>query len=455
MPEIEFSFSESFQDSMIALMLTDVGFCKKTLSYIPKDRLYSEKQKYLFNQIQRKMDKDGTLLSYIEAEDSLKRIDKIKRGPLKKYLKFIYHLNLEDRDYIKEKLTEYAKKNAFISVFMGAQTLWNSKKYGDAYEKTFQGITELYSIDFRDDAIVRLKDFEDIRINHVLANMDNEKRIPTRIEDLDNILRGGLEKGELGILLALPKHGKSLGLLHMGCAALMSRSGRVAHFVLEGTTTQSVMRYQSRLSGIRYHDLEKDNLTDKQRLRLAELDKLYLNRLDLIPFNKHWEYSVGDVEAKIKELESVGRKPDLVVIDYADLLKSKHREKEKRFEQTEVYRDIKRLAMIKDVAIWSATQAQRPKDAPDVVGILRAQHVSESYEKVRIADLIITLNQTPNEKKQGLLRFHIDIYRSSDSDKTVYLLVDFERMIFASPKGGAADRRNDLSFPWMLEKKRR
>ncbi|NBP03656.1 MAG: hypothetical protein EBU90_26885, partial [Proteobacteria bacterium] len=208
MPEIEFSFSESFQDSMIALMISDVGFCKKTLSYIPKDRLYSEKQKYLFSQIQRKMDKDGTLLSYIEAEDSLKRIDKIKRGPLKKYLKFIYHLNLEDRDYIKEKLTEYAKKNAFISVFMGAQTLWNSKKYGDAYEKTFQGITELYSIDFRDDAIVRLKDFEDIRINHVLANLDNEKRIPTRIEDLDNILRGGLEKGELGILLAEPKKGK-------------------------------------------------------------------------------------------------------------------------------------------------------------------------------------------------------------------------------------------------------
>jgi replicative DNA helicase len=452
--ELGFSFSESFQDSMLAMMLKDVGFCMKVISYIPEERLYSEKQKYLFKLIQNKMKKDGTILSLIEAEDNLKRVDRIKRGPLKKYIRYIFNLEVEDKDFVKDRLTDYARKNAFISIFMEAQTLWNAKKHSDAYEKTFQGIVGLYGIDFKDDAIIRIKDFEDIRMAHVIQNMDNEKKIPTRIPDLDNILRGGLEKGELGILLAEPKKGKSLGLLHMGASALMSRSGRVAHFVLEGTTTQSVLRYQSRLSGIRYHDLEQDNLNIEQREKLKTLDKLYMNRLDLIPFNKHWSYTVLDIEAKIRELESIGRKPDLIIIDYADLLKHSNGSKmEKRIEQAEIYRDIKRLAMIKDVAIWTATQAQRPRDEPDKVGLLRAQNVSECYEKVRIADIIATLNQTPDEKKKGILRFHIDIYRSSDADKTIHLLVDFERMIFYSAKGGIADREKDLSFKWMKKKR--
>jgi replicative DNA helicase len=195
-------------------------------------------------------------------------------------------------------------------------------------------------------------------------------------------------------------------------------------------------------------------LNIEQREKLKTLDKLYMNRLDLIPFNKHWSYTVLDIEAKIRELESIGRKPDLIIIDYADLLKHSNGSKmEKRIEQAEIYRDIKRLAMIKDVAIWTATQAQRPRDEPDKVGLLRAQNVSECYEKVRIADIIATLNQTPDEKKKGILRFHIDIYRSSDADKTIHLLVDFERMIFYSAKGGIADREKDLSFKWMKKKR--
>jgi replicative DNA helicase len=73
--------------------------------------------------------------------------------------------------------------------------------------------------------------------------------------------------------------------------------------------------------------------------------------LDLIPFNAHWKYTVLDVESKIKELKRVGRMPDLVIIDYADLLSAVEKYDQHRHEQTEVYRGLKRLAMMYNVAI--------------------------------------------------------------------------------------------------------
>lgn len=453
-PKMDFAFGEDFQCQMLAYMLQDLTFTKNVLKYIPEERLYSEAHKYLYGEIKKKFEENNEVLTYIEVEDRLKTVERHKRRMLKTFCKKIFKTRAENPDFLREKLTEYAKKNAFIDIFMTGQTFWNSKEYENAYLYTMEGINQLYSIDFADDAIIPIEEFEERRNLYIGELAKSARRTPTNIVALDEILRGGLEKGELAIALAEPKKGKSICLTHMGCAAITTRSGRVAHFVLEGTTEQSILRYLSRLSGIHYRRLEKDELTEREQARLDLIEKKFMGNLDIIPMNKHWNYTVMDIEAKIRELEQQGKKPDLIVVDYADLLKAPEK-LEKRHEQTEVYRDLKRLAIIKKVAIWTASQATRPKDQPDKEYLLRSKDISESYEKVRIADLVITLNQTPREKENGLLRFHLDIYRSNEADKTITLLVDFERMIFHNRKYGAANFDMDLNFAWMSKKRGR
>jgi len=447
-PVLEFSFGVEFQEQMLAFMIEDSSFAQKVSESIPEERLYSEAHKYLFGLIKEKLKEEAESLTYVEVEDKLKKVERHKRRMLKTFCKKIFKTRAENPDFLKEKLTEYAKKNAFIDVFMTAQTFWNSKEHDNAYTYTMEGINQLYAINFQDDAIIPIQDFEERRRLYVAESLTSAKRMPTNIVGLDEVLRGGLEKGELGIALAEPKKGKSICLTHMGCAAIATRSGRVAHFVLEGTTNQAILRYLCRLSGIPYTRLEKDELSEREQRKLDLIKKKYMGKLDLIPFNQHWNYTVMDIEAKIRELTNSGRRPDLIVIDYADLLKTPER-LEKRHEQTEVYRDLKRLAVIKNVAIWTASQATRPKEGPEKDYLLRAKDISESYEKVRIADLVATLNQTPKEKENGLLRFHIDIYRSNESDRTITLLVDFERMIFSSRLYGEARFDMDLDFQWM------
>ena len=453
MSKIEFAFTVGFQDQMIALMLKDFSFAARVLNYIPAERLYSEAHKYIFEQIKVSLDKKE-LLTLIELEDRLKTMDRSKRRIIKAFATTAFSTRIENPDFIKEKLTEYAKKCSFIDVFTTAQTFWNAKQHDKAYEYAIAGMNELYTVNFEDDAVIPVEKFEELRQIYVADALKHSVQIPTMIPSLDRALRGGLSKGELGILLAEPKKGKSIGLIHMGAAALMTKSGRVAHFVLEGTTEQCILRYLSRISGIEYARLEKDDITKEEQKKVDELMKKYINRLDLIPMNKHWNYTVFDIESKLKELKSVGRNPDLIIVDYADLLSSGHAGLEKRLDQTEVYRNLKKLAVMGNYAIWTASQAQRPSKEPDDVYLLRAKDISESYEKVRIADLVATLNQTPREKDNGLLRLHLDIYRSNDADTTITLITNFEKMCFYSPLYGEQNFAQDV-FDWMLKKKRR
>jgi len=451
---MEFHFGEEFQCQMLSLMLRDASFAAKVCKYIPEERLYAEPHKYLFNRIKEKLEAKAELTSYIEIEDHLKTIEPRKRKMLKHFCRRICGSKPDNEKFIKEKLTEYSKKNAFIDVFQTSQTLWNSLQYDDAYTYTMLGINDLYSINYTDDAIIPIEKFEEERQFMINEMSKGTRRVPTNIGPLDDILRGGLERGELGIVLAEPKRGKSICLTHMGATAVMMRMGRVAHFVLEGTKEQAILRYLSRISGIEYHRLEKDEITLEESKLLDAVSKKYMRKLDLIPFNQHWSYTVLDIEAKLKELINAGRKPDLVVIDYADLLKSGQKLKELRHDQAEVYRDLKRLAVMQKFAIWTASQATRPKDTKEKGEVLRSKDIAESYEKVRIADLVMTLNQTLEEKKDGVLRLHVDIYRSNDTEKTIHLLTNFEKMIFYSKVYGHADPTIDTKFDWMKEGRR-
>lgn len=433
---MKFSFAPSFQDAMLAAMLEDIAFADKCVKYIDHDLLHSDSHKWLFGEIRHSLIHRSTVPSLVEIEDGLKASEKSRRRLYKKFAERIYSEPVKSREFLKEKLTEFAKKTAFIELFQQGQTLYNSGSTQEAYDYVLEQIGLLHSISFASEQTVGIADFETLRQTIMAQKALTTDRISTGIPALDEVLMGGISKfnGEVGIILGLPKSAKSIGLIHMGFACLTSLRGRVAHFQLEGPTAQTVIRYQSRLSGIPANKIDAGALEDWEEKKLEMIGARYINRLDVVPFNSHWEYTTGDIDAKILELDREGRKPDLVIVDYADLLKPRTDQGELRHNQTAVYRDLKSIAMRHKIALWSGCQATRPKDGPDKEYILRSNQVSEAYEKIRIADFVCTLNQTAFEKDAGILRIFVDICRANASDVMIRTFCDFSRMIFSSKK---------------------
>ena len=430
---LPFTYGEKFQRTMLAHMLKDITFASKCCDYIKADLLYSDAFQWIFSTIKKQIDDKMTVPSPIEIEDALKYVEVHKRKIYNKVIETVNNTELTSYDFIQEKLTDYSRKIKYNEIFREAQALYNTGEIEKAYEFTMGGMEDLYEITFHNNSDI--SDLEAHRLIYIKqAAMGGGVTITSGIPELDLILGGGLERGRVGVLLAEPKKGKTIGLINFTCAAIRARSFKVVHFVLEGLTEETTIKIQSRLTGIPYRKIYTDDLTPDESKLLDKVNDLIKARLRVVPMNNKWDYTTLDVDSKLKELDRKGFKTDLAVIDYGDLLKGRSHfsSSEKRHEQTEVFRDIKKIAMTRKCAIWTASQAVRPKDAPEKEYLLRSKDVSESYEKIRIVDFIATINQTPKEKRLGIIRFHADLYRNNDCDKTIRLVVDFSRMIFFS-----------------------
>jgi len=441
---VPFQFGAKFQESMLSLMLRDISFADKCVEFVPAEHLHSEAHRWLFQQIQSRYNSAATIPSRVEIDEGMKRLNKFKRKPILKIVDRCFNHDPESPDFVREQLAEFAKRTNFADLFAHSQILYNEGKHDDSYTYVLKAINHLHSINFNDEETIDIKDFEKLRQRHnAQKGIVRGADITTGIKELDEILGGGLSKaeGEFGCILGEAKVGKSIALIHFGFAAIC-HGYKVAHFVLEGTTEQTMMRYQARIGRIPHKNLKSNELTPEEETKLEGLGERYSGLLELVPFNKSWEYTTQDIDTKLKEFDRKGWIPDLIIVDYADLLHSRVKHHRTDLEQRDVFRDLKSIAMTRKVALWSASQAQRPrKEEARKIRTITGASVSESYEKIRIIDFLGTLNQTPEEKQLGVLRLHADIYRSNRSDKTINLITDFDRMIFHNPVWGTVPKK--------------
>ena len=222
---------------------------------------------------------------------------------------------------------------------------------------------------------------------------------PTGLPRIDapDILDGGLGRGEIGVVTANTGVGKSHYLVAMGANAL--RNGKsVLHYTFELTETAVGRRYDSNLTNIDINDL----MTSKKRV-LDFYEKEDLGRL-IIKEYPTGAASVITIRNHIEKLSLKGFKPSLIVIDYADIMKSTKSYDSLRHELKLVYEELRNLAMELNIPVWTASQANRESANSDIVGL---ENMSEAYGKAMVADVVISLSRKAMEKSTGHGRLYV------------------------------------------------
>ncbi len=169
----------------------------------------------------------------------------------------------------------------------------------------------------------------------------------------------------------------------------------VLHYTLELNEAYVGLRYDSVITGI-----ANQNLKHYQNQVKDDLEKL---DGDLII--KHYptkSVSVLGLRAHIEKCIMQDKKPDVVIVDYADLLRGHGQEK--RHELESIYEDLRGMAGEYEIPVWTASQANRSALEEDVID---ASKVSESYGKVMVADFIISLSRKVADKLAGTGRWHV------------------------------------------------
>jgi replicative DNA helicase len=114
--------------------------------------------------------------------------------------------------------------------------------------------------------------------------------------------------------------------------------------------------------------------------------------------------SVHTIRNHIEKLTLKGFKPSLVVIDYADVMKSTREYDSLRHELKLIYTELRNLAVELNIPVWTASQANRDSSKSEVVGL---ENMSEAYGKAQVADIVLSISRKPLEKSEGTGRIFV------------------------------------------------
>ena len=390
-------FGKPFQEKIFQGLLSDHAWASQMVEVMRPDYFDVRYLKYLtekyFNYFEKyKCFPTLPLLITIIKDDLKQGADVILRDQI---VEFLHRMKMSpdmgDLNFVKDKSLDFCKRQAFKEALEKAVELISTDKFesvvGLMKEAVVVGMPQSIGHNFFEDAEARF-----VKISRCVC--------PTGLSRLDDkdILRGGLGRGELGIITANTGVGKSHWLVAMGSHAIQIGKD-VVHYTFELTETAVGIRYDSNLCGIPSNEVQ-DN---KERVLEFYKENQGMGRL-IIKEYPTGSASVVTLRNHIEKLLLKGFAPGLIIIDYADIMRSTRSYNELRHELKLIYEELRNLSMDLSIPIWTASQANRDSAHSEIVGL---ENMSEAYGKAMVADFVVSLSRKPMEKSTGTGRLFI------------------------------------------------
>ncbi len=386
-------YGSTYQSKIIAALLTDKVFFEQIDDILVVDYFESEGNKWIVERIKKYFlqYKEIPTLEVFKQEVDEEANDILKIDVTEKLRTAWTHTGDTDLSYIKDKFLSFCKNQQLKSAIYASVDLLKSENY-DEIHRLFD---EALKAGLSKDIGVKLME-EDVQ--NVFKKLQRFP-IPTPWEPINDLCQGGLSKKELGIIVAPPGTGKTWILTTLGTEAL--RQGKtVIHYTLELPEGMISQRYYSSMTHIYSENLEYsvDDITSKVEKLAGKGAKIIIK-----------EYptkgaSINTLRAHIEKTKIEGYEPDLVIVDYGDLLKPLQFYSEKRLQIGNIFEDLRGLAGEYQIPIWTATQANRSSMESNEV---RGEQVSEDYSKIFIGDFIVSIQRKIEDKVSKTARVHI------------------------------------------------
>jgi len=383
-------FGQSFQSKVVSALLTDDKFLD-TLSEILNPRFFeSEANKWIVGEIvdyHEEFRKPPTL-DVFKAQVS-KLDNEILKTTVVEQLRHVFtQVGNVDLDYIKKEFTSFCRNQNLKNVILQSVDLLkagNFDRIKDLVDKAMKVGTETdLGHDYIEDYDLRA---EDVKRDTVLTDW----------KPINDLMDGGLGPGELGVVVAPSGVGKTWILTALGASAV--RQGlSVVHYTMELSENYVGQRYDTVFTKIPSADLKDNKEQVKSKVKS-------LNGKLMIKYFPPKGVSVKKLQQHIDKMIATDNRPDVIIVDYADLLLSYSNKSDSTYaEQGGVYIDLRGMSGELGIPIWTASQTNRSAIDSEVI---EADKIADSYAKVMNADFIMSWSRKSKDKLNNTARAHI------------------------------------------------
>ena len=303
--------------------------------------------------------------------------------------------------FVQEKALKFCKQQELQKVMTKAQKIIDGGEFEnyDALEEMVRGALQVGAKDTSSMDVFS-------NIDQVLDD-DYRHPIPMGIPGLDRLLKVGLAKGEIGVILAPTGVGKSTILTKIANHAF-NLGNNVLQIFFEDNP--KVIQRKHYTLWTKVHPDELSEKRDEVIKKVKDIEESMPNKLIMnkLPSDT---VTMSQIKNQIRKMVADGNKIDMVLLDYIDCVVPDKNLGDEWKSEGSVMRAFEAMCHEMDLVGWTATQGNRSSISSEVV---TTDQMGGSIKKAQVGHVIITVAKTLQQKEMKLATIAITKSRVGD-----------------------------------------
>ena len=351
--------------------------------------------------------------------------------------------------FVQEKSLKFCKQQELQKVMTKAQSIIDKGDFEsyDHLEEMVRGALQVGEVD---------KGTTDVFFNlDEVLNDDYRHPIPIGVPGIDNLLKGGLAKGEIGVILAPTGVGKSTFTTKIANHAF-NLGYNVVQIFFEDNPKIIQRKHITLWTGTHPDDLteNRDEVFEKvKHIQATRKNKLIMKKLpsDTVTMNQ--------IKNQVRKMIAEGNRVDMIILDYIDCVVPDKMLGDEWKSEGSVMRAFEAMCHELDIAGWTATQGNRNSISSEVV---TTDQMGGSIKKAQVGHVIITVAKSLQQKEMNLATIAITksrigkdgiVFENCKFDNGM-LEIDTEQSVTFLGLEEQKEERNRSRIKELLEKKK-
>jgi len=363
---------------------------------------------FIIEDIRKEIGDNGKISDYVEELEDINAINPE---------------SIENKEYVLDLVEDFAKKEALKGAIKDSIIHLKNENYGAIENNIREALTVSRQVDIGQNYFSDISD----RFRRLYEVSDKERDLfKTMIPSLNRAIEGGLQRKEIGMVVAPPGVGKSLFLANQ-CVQSLMENRKVLYISLEMSEDRVAQRLDSIASLISQRKMKSDPTSlVKVRERLNLFKEKFSNGDLVIKELPCGSTSVHGIRALLSILRNHERfEPDVIIVDYIGLLRSNDKGMAKYEAMEQTVSEMRGMAQEHNCVVWTATQTNRQGRN---VRLITDSELGDSYGQIRPVDLAVSLNQNREEYDEGRMRLYAMKVRNGRAFFTVPLNINYSTL---------------------------
>jgi len=393
----------SFQVQLLNQIIVDKDFGRSIIDVIEQQYFENKYFKIIIQMIREYHSKYehvptfDTLEQITKAELQQELASKIVLDTITK----IKEVQIEGSQFVQEKALKFCKQQELQKAITKAQKVIDGGEF-ESYDKLEELVREALQVGEREDGMADVfSNLDDV------LNEDYRHPIPMGIPGIDRLLKGGLAKGELGVILAPTGVGKSTFL-----TKIANHSFNLGYNVLQifFEDNPKIIQRKHITLWTKVHPDELSNKKDEVMDKVREVQSKMENKLILkkLPSDT---LTMLQIKNQLRKMIADGLKLDMVVLDYIDCIVPDKNLGDEWKSEGSVMRGFEAMCHELNLVGWTATQGNRSSISSEVV---TTDQMGGSIKKAQVGHVIISVAKTLQQKEMKLATIAITKSRIGD-----------------------------------------